>query len=202
MVAGRRGVLPAPHRAARARCARRWCAARPTGGSFAMYTTLLLALSAARRVGPDHQPLLPPRRHDARRPCCERVRPRRAGGGARARRHRPQLRAPGQPRASSATLLRAGVEIYEYTPALLHAKTMVIDGGGRRSAAPTSTHARFALNEELNVVVYDRGVARQLEADLRGRRRPREADRLRHVAQRGIRARLFELVVFPVRDML
>jgi cardiolipin synthase len=31
-------------------------------------------------------------------------------------------------RAQFGDLLRAGVEIYEYTPALLHAKTMVIDG--------------------------------------------------------------------------
>jgi cardiolipin synthase len=36
-------------------------------------------------------------------------------------------------------MLRGGIEIFEYQAGLLHAKTMVVDGDGRRSAAPTWT---------------------------------------------------------------
>ena len=39
-------------------------------------------------------------------------------------------------------LLKGGVEIFEYRAALLHAKTMVVDGAWATSAARTSTTGR------------------------------------------------------------
>ncbi|PYM77392.1 MAG: hypothetical protein DME03_05100 [Candidatus Rokuibacteriota bacterium] len=50
-----------------------------------------------------------------------------------------------------------GVLIYEYRPALLHAKTMVIDGIWATVGSTTLDHRSFALNEELNVVVSGDG---------------------------------------------
>jgi cardiolipin synthase len=60
----------------------------------------------------------------------------------------------------------------------------------------------FALNEELNVAVYDRGFAAQLErvfaADL-AHARPLDYARW---SQRGLKTRLLELLALPIRDQI
>jgi cardiolipin synthase A/B len=60
----------------------------------------------------------------------------------------------------------------------------------------------FALNEELNVAVYDRGVAARLqdvfERDLQRARRVDYGDWV----NRGLKTRVQELLVLPVRDLL
>jgi cardiolipin synthase len=60
-------------------------------------------------------------------------------------------------------LLRGGIELYEYQPALLHSKTMVIDGIWALVGTTNLDNRSFALNEEVNLVVYDRGIAAALE---------------------------------------
>jgi cardiolipin synthase A/B len=60
-------------------------------------------------------------------------------------------------------LLLGGVELYEYQPALLHAKTMVVDGIWALVGTTNLDNRSFALNEEINLIAYDRGVAGQLE---------------------------------------
>jgi cardiolipin synthase A/B len=105
-------------------------------------------------------------------------------------------------RATWGPMLQAGVRIFEYQPALLHAKTMVIDGRWATVGSANLDPRSFALSQELNVILYDRGVARRMEevfaADLE------HATEVEYEAwqRRGVRARLFELLVFPVRDML
>ena len=61
------------------------------------------------------------------------------------------------------TLLKGGIEIYEYQPALLHAKTMVIDGLWALVGTTNLDNRSFALNEEINLIAYDAGVAALLE---------------------------------------
>jgi cardiolipin synthase len=105
-------------------------------------------------------------------------------------------------RAQFGELLQAGVEIYEYTPALLHAKTMVIDGVWATVGSTNLDHRSFRLNDELNVVAYDRGFAAQLEKafdeDLRfARRVDLEAWR-----DRGIRGRMLEFMAIPLESNL
>jgi len=105
-------------------------------------------------------------------------------------------------RATWGPLLQAGVKIYEYRPALLHAKTMVIDGQWATVGSTNLDPRSFALSQELNVVVYDRKIAAALEDAF--------ATDLQHATEidydawrrRGLRARLFELLVWPVREML
>lgn len=46
--------------------------------------------------------------------------------------------------------LLGGVQIFEYKASLMHAKTIVVDG--------------VALNQEINLAVYDSSVAHLLEA--------------------------------------
>ena len=99
-------------------------------------------------------------------------------------------------------LLEAGIEIHEYTAALLHAKTMVIDGIWATVGSTNLDHRSFKLNDELNVVTYDVDVARQLERvfadDLKYARR---ID-LESWRNRGLRGRLFELLAIPFESAL
>ena len=59
----------------------------------------------------------------------------------------------------------------EYRPALLHVKTIVIDGMWATVGSTNLNNRSFTMNEELNVIVYDRDVGRQFDeifaADLR-----------------------------------
>ena len=67
-------------------------------------------------------------------------------------------------RAQFGPMLKAGVEIFEYTAALLHSKTMVIDGVWATIGSTNLDNRSLALDEELNVIIYDRGVAQQFGA--------------------------------------
>jgi cardiolipin synthase len=59
--------------------------------------------------------------------------------------------------------LLGGVEIYEYQPALMHAKAMVVDGVWATVGSANLDYRSLAINEELNLVVYDGALAQQLE---------------------------------------
>ncbi len=58
-------------------------------------------------------------------------------------------------------LLRAGVEIYEYKPQILHAKLMVIDDRWTILGSANMDIRSFRLNFELNLLVHGRSVAFQ-----------------------------------------
>ncbi|HEY3168968.1 MAG TPA: phospholipase D-like domain-containing protein, partial [Candidatus Binatia bacterium] len=60
-------------------------------------------------------------------------------------------------------LLLGRVEIFEYQTALLHAKTMVVDGIWATIGSTNLDNRSFALNQELNLTLYDTAVARRLE---------------------------------------
>jgi cardiolipin synthase len=59
-------------------------------------------------------------------------------------------------------LLEAGIEILEYEPTLLHHKTMVVDDVWVTIGTTNFDNRSFAHNEESNICVYDRMLARQL----------------------------------------
>ena len=61
-------------------------------------------------------------------------------------------------------LLRRGIRIYEYQPTMMHAKTMVVDGMWTSVGSSNFDDRSFRLNDEVNVNVYDEGVAKQMEA--------------------------------------
>lgn len=60
-------------------------------------------------------------------------------------------------------LLHGGVQIYEYKASLIHAKTMVIDDVWATIGSTNFDNRSFALNQELNLTVYDTGLAHRLE---------------------------------------
>jgi cardiolipin synthase len=59
-------------------------------------------------------------------------------------------------------LLDAGIQLSEYTPALLHTKAMVVDGVWSTIGSMNFDNRSMALNDELNVVFYNEQVARRL----------------------------------------
>jgi cardiolipin synthase len=59
-------------------------------------------------------------------------------------------------------VLEAGAKIYEYGPALLHAKTMVVDGQWVSIGSANLDNRSFALNNELNLAFLDRGLAARM----------------------------------------
>lgn len=99
-------------------------------------------------------------------------------------------------------LLKAGVEIWEYQPALLHSKTMVVDGAWATVGSTNLDNRSFAMNDELNVAVYDPGFAAGLERVFQA-----DVARARRVtyeswARRPLTSRLYELISIPLRPLL
>jgi len=172
----------------------------PAGGSAAMYTMYLLAMSGARSTIHITNPYFVPEQKmiDTLVDAAQR--------GVRV-----VILMPGvidhnivrqASRSELGKLLKVGVQIYEYQPALLHAKTMVVDGMWATVGSTNLDHRSFALNEELNLVVYDQAVASRLERafqeDLRF------STRLTYEAWkgRGISSRILEFLSAPIKQQL
>jgi cardiolipin synthase len=68
-------------------------------------------------------------------------------------------------------LLRAGVRIYEYLPAMMHAKTIVVDGRWSSVGTMNFDNRSMELNDESNLLVLDRAFGARMDsvfqADLR-----------------------------------
>jgi cardiolipin synthase len=105
-------------------------------------------------------------------------------------------------RAGFGELFEAGIEICEYQAGLLHAKTMVIDGAWATIGSTNLDTRSFALNEEVNLVVYGSEVAGRLERifgdDLEYSRRI-DAEAWR---RRGVVDRMLEILSLPFRQQL
>lgn len=69
-------------------------------------------------------------------------------------------------RHSTRLLIQAGAEIYDYLPSMIHAKLMTIDSQWSVVGSTNFDHRSFALNDEVNMAVLDRDLARVIEADL------------------------------------
>ncbi len=68
-------------------------------------------------------------------------------------------------RGTYGDLLRAGAEIYEYQPAMIHAKIMVVDDLWSVVGSTNLDHRSFGLNDEVNLAVLDPALAGNLSAD-------------------------------------
>ena len=67
-------------------------------------------------------------------------------------------------RASYDDLLAAGVEIFEYQPTMLHAKTMTVDGVWSAVGSANFDNRSFQLNDEATLCVTSRSFAGELTA--------------------------------------
>ena len=172
----------------------------PAGGSTAMYTMFLLALASAQHSIHITNPYFVP--DDKMITTLVTA----AEHGVKVK-----LLIPGAidhnlvrqaSRSEFGRLLKSGVEIYEYRPALLHAKTMVVDGIWATVGSTNLDHRSFSLNEELNVAIYDVDIAQRLERvfedDLRNSRQVRFED----WNHRGFASRFLELLAFPLKEQM
>jgi cardiolipin synthase len=105
-------------------------------------------------------------------------------------------------RSELGRLLQAGIKVYEYSPALLHAKTMVVDGRWATVGSTNLDRRSFALNDEINLVVYNQGVAERLERVFSD-----DVSRSKQVTydgwkDRGFMSRLLEMLSIPVRGQM
>ena len=92
-------------------------------------------------------------------------------------------------RRATRELLRAGAEVYDYLPSMIHAKLMTIDGLWSVVGSTNFDHRSFALNDEVNLAILDRDLtaiidsdfiedlnsSRRLTEDMLGRRGPLSA---------------------------
>ncbi|TFZ03047.1 cardiolipin synthase ClsB [Ramlibacter henchirensis] len=92
-------------------------------------------------------------------------------------------------------LLRAGVDIHEYSPSFLHAKVAVIDGRWATVGSSNIDPLSLLLAREANLVIEDAGFAQALRARLlhavAQEGEPMEAEQY---AQRPLRQRLLERI--------
>jgi cardiolipin synthase len=169
----------------------------PAGGSFSMYTMFLLAMSSARQSIYITNPYFLP---DDRMTL--------ALTEASKRGVRVVILLPGAidnkivrqaSRSNFGPLLEAGIEIHEYRAGLLHAKTMTVDGIWATVGSTNLDTRSFALNDEVNAVIYHNEVVGQLEkifADDLTYSRKVDLQRWRN---RSLYNRLLETLSLPVR---
>jgi cardiolipin synthase len=69
-------------------------------------------------------------------------------------------------RAGYGRLLKAGAEIYEYEPAMIHAKVLCVDGVWAVVGSTNFDNRSFGLNDEVNLAAYDGDLAARLERDM------------------------------------
>lgn len=172
----------------------------PTNGSFAMYTMYLLAVSSARRTIYMTNPYFLPD-DQMRQALLE----------AKRRGVRVVLLLPGAidnnivrqaSRGGFGELLDAGIEIHEYRAGLLHAKTMAVDGLWSTVGSTNVDNRSFALNDELNLAVFDAETTARLEkifVDDLAHSRPVDLARWR---ARGPVDRVLELLAMPFKPQL
>ena len=68
-------------------------------------------------------------------------------------------------RAQYSQLMQQGIDIYEYQPSMMHTKAVIVDGTVSIVGSANFDNRSFELNDELNVVIFDRGVAERLRGD-------------------------------------
>ena len=62
-------------------------------------------------------------------------------------------------------LLRGGVRLYEYQPSMMHAKILIVDQIWSVVGSTNFDNRSFGLNDEVNLAVQGRTLARRLEVD-------------------------------------
>lgn len=112
----------------------------------------------------------------------------------------PATRAAG--RTAYGKLLEGGVKIFEYQPTMIHSKTMVVDGLFAVFGSSNLDSRSTAINEELDISVYDGGFGKEMErvfdADLRNAR----PYTLQQFKSRGPWERVSEALAAPFHSQL
>jgi cardiolipin synthase len=130
----------------------------PEGGSSSMHLMVLLAIAAATETIDIENSYFVPDALTIQTLVAARKR------GVRVRvlvpnRHTDAKVGRWAAQALYAELLKAGIEIYEYEPTMLHCKIMVVDGGWTSVGSCNFDDRSFRLNDEANLNVFDKKFA-------------------------------------------
>jgi cardiolipin synthase len=68
-------------------------------------------------------------------------------------------------RAAYERFLQQGMEVYEYQPAMMHSKVLIVDGRLSIVGSANFDNRSFELNDELNIAIFNPDVARELTTD-------------------------------------
>ena len=68
-------------------------------------------------------------------------------------------------RGAYGPLLKSGAEVYEYQPAMIHAKVLVVDELWTVVGSTNFDNRSFGLNDEVNLAVRDARLAQRMESD-------------------------------------
>ena len=71
-------------------------------------------------------------------------------------------------RAGYGPLLKAGAEVYEYRPSMIHAKVLCIDELWAVVGSTNFDNRSFGINDEVNLAICDPALAERLERDMSG----------------------------------
>jgi cardiolipin synthase len=105
-------------------------------------------------------------------------------------------------RSHYADLLAAGVRIYEYGPAMLHAKTMIVDGVWGSVGSLNLDNVSLRLNDEVTFVIRDGEVGAALDSIFRADLEHSDEIVLERFRRRPWTERLRELGARVFRDFL
>jgi cardiolipin synthase len=105
-------------------------------------------------------------------------------------------------RSHYGALLLGGIKVFEYQAALMHAKTIVADGVWATIGSTNFDNRSFALNQEINVTIYDKGVAQKLEQIFQDDLKYSKEITYEAWQARSIFERLFDFFSFPIREQL
>lgn len=105
-------------------------------------------------------------------------------------------------RARYEQLLRGGVRIFEYQPAMMHAKTLVVDGAWSSVGSMNADNRSMSFNEESNLMMLDPSIGQKMEKMFMDDLDYSEEILLETFMQRGWRARVAESACYLVRRVL
>lgn len=91
-------------------------------------------------------------------------------------------------------LLHWGAEVYEYQPAMIHAKILVVDKLWGVVGSTNFDNRSFGINDEVNLALREPAVAERLEADMEADLRQAQRISLRDWRHRGLTERATELI--------
>jgi cardiolipin synthase len=105
-------------------------------------------------------------------------------------------------RSLYADLLQAGVEIYEYQPAMMHAKAVLVDDGWVSTGSANFDPRTLFHNDELNISMADPALARRFEGFFIGAFARSRRITQRDLDQRSLPDRLLGLLGYAYRWQL
>ena len=97
-------------------------------------------------------------------------------------------------------LLDAGIHLYEYTPALLHTKAMVIDGIWSTVGSMNIDNRSMSLNDEMNAIFYNDKIAKRIEDILREDLKRSKLISRESLEHRSVSGRLVGWMFSPLTD--